>query len=68
MVAEAAKPKKRQGPPSAAIQAAQNRAHEARHVHAHGHTHENGHETAGDSSPLAPHPAASDAAPASVHS
>ncbi|KAH9992986.1 X-domain of DnaJ-containing-domain-containing protein [Russula compacta] len=36
MVAEAAKPKKRQAPPSAAMQAAQNRAHEARHGHADG--------------------------------
>ena len=59
MVAEAAKPKKKQAPPSAAIQAAQNRAHEARHGHGNGHT------TAGDSSP--PHPAPSYAAPASSH-
>lgn len=36
MVAEAAKPKKKQAPPSAAMQAAQNRAHEARHLHADG--------------------------------
>lgn len=62
MVAEAAKPRKRQSPPSAAIQAAQNRAHEMRH----GHAHSNGHESAGDPSP--PHPAASHAAPASSHS
>lgn len=66
MVAEAAKPKKRQSPPSAAIQAAQNRAHEMRHGHVHGHTHGNGHDSAGDSSP--PHPAASHAAPASASS
>ena len=66
MVAEAAKPKKRQSPPSAAIHAAQNRAHEMRHGHAHGHSHSNGHESAGDSSP--PHPAASHATPASSHS
>jgi len=66
MVAEAAKPKKRQSPPSAAIQAAQNRAHEMRHGQAQGNTHANGHESAGDSSP--PHPAASQAAPASSHS
>jgi len=32
MVAEAAKPKKHRGPPSAAMQAAQNRAHEARNT------------------------------------
>ncbi|KAI0306074.1 X-domain of DnaJ-containing-domain-containing protein [Multifurca ochricompacta] len=38
MVAEAAKPKKKQGPPSAATQAALNRAHETRHGHANGHT------------------------------
>jgi len=41
MVAEAAKPKKHRAPPSAAMQAAQNRAHEAR-----GTTHSNGHTTA----------------------
>lgn len=66
MVAEAAKPKKRQSPPSAAIHAAQNRAHEMRHGHVHGHTHSNGDESPADSSP--PHPAASHAAPASSHS
>ncbi|KAI0251799.1 X-domain of DnaJ-containing-domain-containing protein [Lactifluus subvellereus] len=38
MVAEAAKPKKKQAPPSAATQAALNRAHDARHVPANGHT------------------------------
>jgi len=38
MVAEAAKPRKKQAPPSAAMQAAQIRAHEARHGHANGHT------------------------------
>ena len=38
MVAEAAKPKKKQAPPSAATQAALNRAHEARHGQANGHT------------------------------
>jgi hypothetical protein len=36
MVAEAAKPKKKQAPPSAATQAALNRAHEARHGHTNG--------------------------------
>jgi hypothetical protein len=36
MVAEAAKPKKKQGPPSAMMLAAQNRAHEARNA-ANGH-------------------------------
>ena len=38
MVAEAAKPKKKQAPPSAATQAALNRAHEVRHGQANGHT------------------------------
>ncbi|KAF8266724.1 hypothetical protein EI94DRAFT_1732424 [Lactarius quietus] len=38
MVAEAAKPKKKQAPPSAATQAALNRAHEGRHVHVNGQT------------------------------
>jgi hypothetical protein len=38
MVAEAAKPRKKQAPPSAAMQAAQIRAHEVRHTHANGHT------------------------------
>jgi len=37
MVAEAAKPKKKQGPPSAMMLAAQNRAHEARNA-ADGHS------------------------------
>ena len=50
MVAEAAKPKKRQAAPSAALQAAQNRAHELRHGHGNGHT------TPGDTSPPHPHP------------
>jgi curved DNA-binding protein CbpA len=57
MVAEAAKPKKRQAPPSAALQAAQNRAHETRHGHG------NGYMTPGDTSP--PHLFAFQAAPAS---
>ncbi|KAI9464438.1 DnaJ-domain-containing protein [Lactarius psammicola] len=38
MVAEAAKPKKKQAPPSAATQAALHRAHEARHGQSNGHT------------------------------
>jgi hypothetical protein len=38
MVAEAAKPKKKQAPPSAAAQAALNRAHEVRHGHLNGNT------------------------------
>ncbi|KAH9004492.1 X-domain of DnaJ-containing-domain-containing protein [Lactarius hatsudake] len=38
MVAEAAKPKKKQAPPSAAAQAGAKAAHDARHGHANGHT------------------------------
>ena len=62
MVAEAAKPRKKQGPPSAAMLAAQNRAHEARNAtNGHGHSTAT---TAGGST-VPPHPAAS-AAPASA--
>jgi len=59
MVSEAAKPKKKQAPPTAAMQAAQSRAFELRHGQGNGHT------TPGDSSP--PHPAPSNAAPAASH-
>ncbi|KAH9000099.1 X-domain of DnaJ-containing-domain-containing protein [Lactarius akahatsu] len=38
MVAEAAKPKKKQAPPSAAAQAGAKAAHDVRHGHANGHT------------------------------
>lgn len=63
MVAEAAKPRKKQGPPSAAMLAAQNRAHEMRNGHSHGATTTT--TTTAGGSTVPPHPAAA-AAPAST--